>query len=56
MPYKSRVKREEAILAWRIKNREKLREQRKIWEANNQDKIKQYREKRKFKNDLHQRP
>ncbi len=52
MPYKSRVKREEAILAWRIKNREKLREQRKIWEANNQDKIRQYREKRKHKNAL----
>ena len=53
MPYKSRVRREEARLAWRIKNREKLREQRKIWEANNQDKIKQYRLKRKIKNALH---
>jgi len=53
MPYKSRVRREEARLAWRIKNREKLREQRKIWEANNQDKIKQYRLNRKLKNALH---
>lgn len=52
MPYKSRIRREEARLAWRIKNKEKLREQRKIWEANNQDKIRQYREKRKLKNAL----
>ena len=56
MPYKSRVRREEARLAWRIKNKEKLRKQRKIWEANNQDKIRQYREKRKIKNALSERP
>jgi len=55
MPYKSRVRREEARLAWRIKNKEKLREQRKIWEANNQDKIKQYRLKRKIKNAVYER-
>jgi hypothetical protein len=53
MPYKSRVRREEARLAWRIKNKEKLREQRKIWEANNQDKLKQYRLKRKMSDKQH---
>ena len=52
MPYKSRVRREEARLAWRIKNKEKLREQRKIWEENNPEKLEQYSLKRKLKNVL----
>lgn len=53
MPYKSRVKREEARLAWRIKNKEKLREQRKVWESKNPEKLKQYRLKRKLREKQH---